>query len=60
MDKKQKVNCNVCTCQYNNTDTNECDLKEIKVCACPGCSTGEAKDESMCASYKCNCGCQDK
>ncbi len=59
MEKKQKINCNVCSCAYNNTATNECELKEIKVAPCQNCQTGNPEDESMCSNYKCNCGCQD-
>ena len=60
MDKNQKIKCNVGSCSYNNTEKEECELKEIKVCACTNCNTGNPEDESMCASYKCNCGCLDK
>lgn len=53
MDKKQKIYCNVCSCAYNDEQTEKCELDAIKVCACPGCNNGKAKDESMCDSYKC-------
>lgn len=55
MCKNQKIKCNVCSCAYNNELTNACNLKEIKVCYCPGCENGNSKDESMCDSYKCKC-----
>ena len=53
MDKNQKINCNVCSCEYNNTREELCELKEIKVAPCKNCNTGNPEDESMCASYKC-------
>lgn len=55
MCKNQKIKCNVCSCMYNNEQNNVCTLDEIKVCYCPGCGNGKAKDESMCDSYKCKC-----
>lgn len=47
----QKINCTVSSCLYNNYHQKECELDEIEVSACQGCSTG-TPDESMCASYK--------
>lgn len=54
-DKNQFIRCTVNSCKYNNCDSNVCNLNQIEVEACPGCSSGTAKDESMCGSYKCKC-----
>ncbi len=53
MDKKQKINCTVESCEYNNCQNNECTLKQIIVTPCQDCHT-QQPDESMCSSYKCN------
>lgn len=53
MAKNQKIKCDVCSCEFNNETEQMCELKEIQVCACPGCHNGMAKDESMCDSYRC-------
>lgn len=47
----QKINCTVSSCLYNNYHQKECELDQIMVTACQGCSTGNP-DESMCGSYK--------
>ena len=49
----QKIICTVQSCSFNNCDNNLCELNQIEVQACPGCSNGTPKDESMCGSYKC-------
>lgn len=51
MDKKQKINCTVGSCKYNNTDHEECTLNEIIVTPMNNCHTKKA-DESMCGSYE--------
>lgn len=51
MDSKQKINCNVKSCVYNDSDKSKCVLKEITVEPCPDCDTGDV-DESMCGSYE--------
>lgn len=53
MDKKQKINCTVGSCKYNNTDSKECILNQIIVTPMKDCNTKKA-DESMCSSYECN------
>ena len=53
MAKNQKIKCNVKSCEFNNEISKMCELDEIMVAYCPGCNSGEAKDESMCDSYKC-------
>jgi len=50
--KKQKINCNVKSCEFNNETSKLCELDEINVAACPGQNNGKAQDESMCDSYK--------
>lgn len=52
MDKNQKINCTVGSCQYNDTETQKCSLKEIVVEPCIGGTTGTPEDESMCGSYE--------
>ncbi len=51
----QKIKCTVESCTFNNCENSLCELTQIEVKACPGCSTGSAQDESMCGSYKCKC-----
>ncbi len=51
----QKIRCTVESCAFNNCDARMCELHQIEVNACPGCSSGKAEDESMCGSYKCKC-----
>ena len=53
MKEKQKINCTVVSCEYNNTQDNECTLKQIIVTPCSDCHTGKP-DESMCSSYRLN------
>lgn len=53
MQEKQKINCTVDSCEYNNRQENECILKQIIVTPCQNCHTGKP-DESMCSSYKYN------
>lgn len=48
---KQKINCSVSSCQYNDTDGEECVLQAIKVEPVPGMET-EGTDESTCGSYE--------
>ena len=52
MDKNQKINCTVGSCKFNNTDKEECILKQIMVTPMNNCDTKKA-DESMCSSYEC-------
>ncbi len=54
-EKNQRINCTVESCAYNDCDHNLCELKQIEVQACPGCSNGNPEDESMCGSYQCKC-----
>lgn len=51
MDLKQKINCNVESCIYNDDGKQKCMLDEITVEPCSECSTGEP-DESMCGNYE--------
>ena len=51
MEDKQKINCTVESCVYNNLNNHKCTLKEIQVTPIAGCNTKEP-DESMCSSYK--------
>lgn len=44
------VKCNVTSCCHNHQD--RCDLECISVCHCDDCHSGEARQESMCASYE--------
>jgi len=53
-DKKQKINCTVESCEYNDTQKNECELDQITVEPCMDCHNGDPEDESMCGSYKTN------
>ena len=51
MEEKQKINCTVSSCKYNNCKAQECTLKQIMVTPVKDCST-KNPDESMCSSYK--------
>jgi hypothetical protein len=51
MDGKQKINCTVESCKYNNPGGKECTLNRIIVTPMDNCNTKNA-DESMCSSYK--------
>lgn len=48
---KQKINCTVETCKFNNLNTQECLLKQITVIPTTNCNTKKS-DESMCSSYE--------
>ena len=50
---KQKINCTVESCQYNNCEQNACTLKQIMVTPCKDMHT-QTPDESMCSSYRNN------
>ncbi|MCL2355138.1 MAG: DUF1540 domain-containing protein [Oscillospiraceae bacterium] len=51
MDERQKINCNVGSCEYNDPEDHKCELDEIVVEPCKDCGTGEPEEESMCGSY---------
>ena len=51
MEKKQKINCTVKSCKYNENQTQECNLEQIIVTPIENCDTKQP-DESMCSSYK--------
>ena len=46
------IGCTVHSCVYHCEEQNHCSLPGITIEACPGCGSGKAKDESMCASYR--------
>lgn len=53
MDKKQKINCTVESCKYNNSQKQLCELNAIIVT--PKQNIDSAKpDESECSSYECD------
>ena len=52
MDKNQKINCNVKSCAFNDTENKICELDKIVVQPCPNCNNGNPEDESMCGSYE--------
>ena len=51
MDKKQKINCTVASCKYNDAEHKKCDLEAIIVTPVKNCNTAKP-DESQCSSYK--------
>ncbi len=51
MEQKQKINCTVESCRYNDCDSKACTLKQIQVEPMKDCHTCTA-DESMCGSYE--------
>ncbi len=53
MEKSQKINCTVKSCEYQNDKTKTCTLQSIQIAPVAHTNTKIA-DESMCASYKYN------
>jgi len=53
MDKKQKINCTVESCQFNENNEHKCSLNAINVEPIDDCETC-GPDESMCGSYEYN------
>ena len=51
MEKNQKINCTVSSCEYNNHEKCQCMLEAIEVAPMENVKTMKA-DESMCASYR--------
>ena len=51
MEEKQRINCNVVTCKFNNGEHGKCMLNSIIVEPMYDVDTKKA-DESMCASYE--------
>lgn len=51
MEKKQKINCTVGSCKYNNGKKNLCELEVITVTPKDCCNT-KTTDESQCSSYE--------
>ena len=51
MDGKQKINCTVESCKYNNANKKQCNLNSIMVAPTMKNSSREP-DESMCSSYE--------
>lgn len=54
MEKKQRINCTVHSCAYNNQKKCVCELDDIIVAPCKNCNSGNPEDESMCGSYMSN------
>jgi len=52
MEKSQKINCNVNSCAFNDTERQMCELERIVVQPCKNCNTGNPEEESMCGSYE--------
>ena len=52
MDNKQKINCTVGSCKYNNEKKNLCELNSIIITPKVNVSTS-TPDESECSSYEC-------
>ncbi len=51
MENKQRINCTVSSCKYNNENNNKCTLESIHVAPIENSKTTKP-DESMCSSYK--------
>jgi len=47
----QTIGCRVASCAYNKSG-HSCDLDCVEIAPRRGCHSGEACDESICASYK--------
>ena len=52
MDNKQKINCTVESCKYNNHNKKICELNAIMVTPKQNVNS-ENPDESECSSYEC-------
>ena len=50
MEEKQKINCTVESCVYQDEKNKRCTLQSITVKPTKDCSSGKT-DESMCGSY---------
>ena len=53
MTKKQKINCTVESCKYNDTQRQLCELDAIIVTPKQNVNSAQP-DESECSSYECN------
>lgn len=51
MSNKQKINCTVGSCKFNNGEAKECMLESIIVTPTQNCKTKKT-DESQCSSYE--------
>ena len=51
MEEKQKINCTVSSCIYNENEEQKCSLKQIIVTPKQNCNTCNP-EESMCSSYE--------
>lgn len=51
MESKQKINCTVESCKFNNTEKGVCRLNSIVVTPKPNVATAKP-DESECSSYE--------
>lgn len=51
MDLKQKINCTVSSCKFNENEKKKCLLDQIVVTPIPDCKTCKS-DESMCSTYE--------
>ena len=51
MEDKQKINCTVTSCKFNENHEQLCGLKQIIVTPKENCDTCNP-DESMCSSYE--------
>lgn len=49
---KQKINCTVETCKFNDNKGKECVLKQITVTPVKEGAQTELPDDSMCSSYE--------
>lgn len=59
MSKNKQIKCDVANCKFNDNTDCCCTLDEIKVSY--ECASDDAteKKETICDSFKCNCGCKD-
>ena len=51
MQEKQKINCTVGSCKFNDCQANSCTLKQIIVTPCQN-NHSATSEESVCSSYK--------
>ncbi len=55
MEEKNKIKCNVSSCENNCVENCSCTLENITICPCHNIEEGEEniEKESFCDSYKC-------
>ena len=56
-DTNKSIKCDVERCKHNDSSCGYCTLNEIKISS--SCAKCKNKEETICDSFKCNCGYKD-